>query len=167
MPKIVLTSSQEDYLEAILHIEKENGAARTKEISKRLRITYSAVTKALQSLAKKNLVYYKPYGLIRLTPTGKRIANDVVNRHTALKEFLIKVLHVDEDEADDAACKMEHAISKNIINRIIKFVEYVENCPHVNIKWLDEFGYHCKDLDHCDKCSHCDDIPLKDIEKSK
>jgi len=150
-----LSASQEDYLEAILHIVTENGAARAKEISKRLKVTYSSVTKALRMLSEKGLINYEPYGLISLTPKGKRRAGDVVYRHEALKDFLTKVLLVDEAEADQTACILEHGISKNVVDRIIKFVEYVEKCPHASVEWLNGFGFHCREKPDSEECQHC------------
>ncbi len=151
-----LSASQEDYLEAILHIVTEKGAARPKEISKRLKVTYSSVTKALHTLSKKQLVNYEPYGLVSLTPSGKRYANSVVYRHRAFRDFLTKVLFIDEAEADELACKLEHAVPKSVVERMIKFVEYVDACPYSRIEWLEGFGFRCKNSSPNRNCPCCD-----------
>lgn len=142
--KIKLTASQEDYLEAIYHISEEKMAARAKDIAKYLDVRASSVTSALRNLSKQDLINYAPYDLITLTNLGQKVAKDIVRRHNALERFFIKVLGVDPKEADQAACKMEHSIPKSIVDRLVKYSEYVETCPKSGITWDSGFGYYCK-----------------------
>ena len=139
-----LTASQEDYLEAIYHISVKKMAARAKDISQYLDVRASSVTGALRILGKLGLVNYAPYDLITLTAQGRVAAEDIVQRHEALERFLVNVLGVDATEADKAACKMEHAVPKAIIDRFVKYSEYVEKCPKGGITWSSGFGYYCK-----------------------
>jgi len=150
-----LTASQEDYLEAIYHISAEKMAARAKDISQRLNVRASSVTGALRNLGKIGLINYAPYDLITLTSEGKKIAKEIVRRHRALEQFLVNVLGVESKEADDAACKMEHSVPKAIVNRLIKYAEYVENCPKGGITWNSGFGYYCKHGCTEKNCEHC------------
>ena len=153
---VKLTASQEDYLEAIYQISAEKMAARAKDISKFLGVKASSVTGALKTLSGLGLVNYAPYDLITLTKNGKRKAKDIVHRHESLKRFLVNVLGVEAEEADDAACKMEHSVPKNIVNRFIKYAEYVERCPKGAITWESGFGYFCQHgCTREDGCSHC------------
>jgi DtxR family Mn-dependent transcriptional regulator len=138
-----LTASLEDYLEAIFHIVEAKRAARAKDIVLRLGVHNSSVTQALRSLSEKGLVNYAPYDLITLTPEGLTAAHDVVRRHRTLKDFLVKVLELDEQTAEDGACKMEHAVSTEIMGRLIKFVEYFDACPLNDVRWDAELGYYC------------------------
>jgi len=133
-----LSSSLEDYLEAIYHIVNEKHAAKARDIAKRLNVNSSSFTGALQSLAKRELVNYAPYDLITLTPEGMRIAEDVVRRHETLYKFFVNVLNVDKVEAEEAACKMEHAVSPNILERLVQFVNFVEACPIGGALWDEE-----------------------------
>ncbi len=139
-----LTASQEDYLEAIYHISAKKMAARAKDISMYLDVRASSVTGALRTLSKFGLVNYAPYDLITLTDSGRIAAEDIVSRHSALEHFLVNVLGVERKEADDAACKMEHSVPKPIIERLVKYAEYVEKCPKGGITWESGFGYYCK-----------------------
>ena len=150
-----LTASQEDYLEAIYHISQEKQAARAKDISTYLGVRASSVTGALRILGKLGLVNYAPYDLITLTEQGRVVAEDIVGRHTALEHFLINVLGVDKKEADDAACKMEHSVPKPIIERFVKYAEYVEKCPKGGITWDSGFGYFCKHGCTQEDCNNC------------
>ncbi|WP_446010356.1 metal-dependent transcriptional regulator [Candidatus Electrothrix sp.] len=151
-----LTASQEDYLEAIYHIVSEKMAARAKDIAEYLAVRASSVTGALRILRSMGLVNYAPYDLITLTEEGYTAAEEVVRRHSALQDFLVNVLGVDEREADEAACKMEHSVPKTIVERLVKYAEYVEKCPKGGISWESGFGYYCKHGCTEESCQNCD-----------
>ena len=142
MTEATLSASLEDYLEAIFHIVREKHAARPKDISKYLDVGNSSVTGALKALAAKELVNYAPYEVVTLTPSGEEAARDVVRRHESLREFFIKVLAADNSLAEDAACKMEHHIPAELVDRFIRFVEFVEMCPHGGPGLLEGFRHH-------------------------
>lgn len=162
-----LSSSMEDYLEAIFHIESVKQAARAKDIANRLNVNNSSVTGALKILSEKGYINYAPYDLITLTDKGKQHARKVVRKHYALKNFFVRVLGADAKEAEETACKMEHAISSNIMERLIRFVEFVEACPRGGEDWVKAFDEVCdgKEMaEGCEKCiSHC----LEDARKDK
>jgi len=127
-----ITSSQEDYLEAIYHTVEAKGAARAKDIGAAMGVHGSSVTQALRALAQKKLINYVPYDVITLTDDGMTVAVDVVKRHETLAKFLHNVLGLDEKTADEGACRMEHAIDGLILDRLIKFVEnYETSCREV------------------------------------
>lgn len=161
----LLSSNMEDYLEAIFHISQKKQAARAKDIADRLKVNKSSVTGALRSLSEKGLVNYAPYDIITLTTKGKRLAIEIVRRHDALKEFFIKVLLIDAGEAEEAACKVEHAISKNIIDRLINFVEFLEICPRGGKEWLKGFRRHCENGDTSKLCATYISSCLEDLKK--
>jgi DtxR family Mn-dependent transcriptional regulator len=158
-----LTASLEDYLEAIFHIIAEKQAVRPKDIAKRLKVANSSVTGALRSLADKELINYAPYDVISLTLTGKAAAKDVVRRHEVLRDFFVKVLAVEETDADKAACQMEHSIPKFILERFIRFAEFVEVCPRGGAKWIAGFGYHCDHGDTQENCEKCISVTLEEV----
>ena len=122
-----LSSSLEDYLEAIYHLEQRHKSARATDIARRLDVAGASVTGALQALARRKLVNYRPYQDITLTAEGRRLAGEVVSRHQTLHSFFVDVLDVDEDVAQLAACRMEHALPKSILKRLRGFVEYIDS----------------------------------------
>jgi DtxR family Mn-dependent transcriptional regulator len=150
-----LSSSLEDYLEAIYHIVEQKQAARAKDIADRMAVNSSSVTGALQSLATKGLVNYAPYDIITLTDDGKRVARDVIRRHEALHHFLVKVLSVESKEAEEAACKMEHDISPKILERLIQFVDFIDNCLIGGTNWSESQGFICKHKEVFGDCEKC------------
>ena len=120
-----LSASLEDYLEAIFLICRDNGIARSKEIAETLGVSRASVTGALRMLAQKKLIDYKPYSLIRLTPKGRQIAQKVLRRHNIIKSFFVNVLGVDGELAQTAACEAEHALGPQIVDRLLEFIEFV------------------------------------------
>ena len=161
-----LSASLEDYLEAIFWISRSKGAARAKDIAKRLRVKASSVTGALHALGEKHYVNYAPYDVITLTSEGLKVAKKVVRRHQILKEFFAKVLAVDEDIADEGACKLEHSIPRPIVERLVDFMEFVEVCPRGGKDWIKGFIDQCKAKTE-QKCEKCVASCLKNLQKGK
>jgi DtxR family Mn-dependent transcriptional regulator len=109
-PKEDLSRSLEDYLEVIYQLEKKNRVARVKDIADALDVQMPSVTGAIKNLKNRSLVNYEKNSFISLSEKGLVIAESVLNRHSALKEFLQDVLLMPAKTAEDQACKMEHAI---------------------------------------------------------
>ncbi len=123
-----LTAALEDYLEAIFNLCGRGSAARSRDIAESLNVHKSTVTAALKSLGQMHLVHYSPYEAVTLTAEGRRIAEDVVRRHGALKNFFISVLDVDAELAESAACGMEHAMPREIVTKLVSFAETCADC---------------------------------------
>ena len=162
-----LTASLEDYLEAIFQIIAEKQAVRPKDIARRLKVSNASVTGALRSLAEKKLINYAPYDVISLTTDGKTAARDVIRRHEVLRDFFVKVLAVEETNADQAACQMEHSIPRDILERFIQFAEFIEVCPRGGSKWIAGFSHHCDQGDTEENCEKCISITLHEFRKRK
>ena len=156
-----LSASLEDYLETIFHIISKKQVARAKEIASKLKVSRSSVTEAFRSLAQKGLINYSPYEVITLTPKGQEVAKDIIHRHEALKDFFIKVLAVDEKLAEDGACKIEHSAPPEIIERLTKFVHFIEACPRGGEDWIEHFSEFCEQGKTKDKCLECITLCLK------
>lgn len=138
-----LSSSLEDYLEAIYWLARAGTAARGRDIAKRLGVRRSSVTLALRGLAARGLVHYAPYDRITLTRKGRTAAQDIARRHEALRRFFVKVLEVKESEADRAACRMEHALSPAIRRRLTEFARLMKRCPLGGARWIEGRGFRC------------------------
>ncbi|MEE4362599.1 MAG: metal-dependent transcriptional regulator [Desulfotignum sp.] len=127
---IPLSESLEDYLETILALQTRNTVARSKDIAAKLNIKRGSVTGMLKKLASQNLINYEPYGYVTLTPEGEKIAKKIAYRHTVLKDFLFRILSVDEDRADETACRMEHAMDTGTFKKFVAFIATLDACPH-------------------------------------
>ena len=126
MDKKKLSSNMEDYLEAIAFLKKERGIARVKDIAFMLRVKNSSVNAALKTLSNMNLVMHERYGYAELTAEGIQLASEVQNKHDILVKFLCGFLNVDPAVAREDACKMEHALSQESLNKLTRFIEKLE-----------------------------------------
>lgn len=142
-----LSENLEDYLEVILELEKTRKVARGKEIAKKLNIQPGSVTGALKTLDKKGLINWEKYGYITLTPKGLNIAETIARRHKILKSFLINVLQVEPESAEATACRMEHAIGDDTMEKLVRFIEYLESCPNAETNCTGAFKDFLKALE--------------------
>ena len=117
-----MTQSLEDYLEAVYVLISEDRPAQVRDVAKMLAVKMPSVVKAIHELKKLGLVTQKPYAAIELTVKGARVAKQVLNRHTLLRSFLMK-LGVSRRNADKDACLMEHILSAETIDRIRSYTE--------------------------------------------
>lgn len=136
-----LSESLENYLEAIYEICLEQPAARPKNVASHMQVSNPSVTGALRALNERELINYTPFGLITLTEKGQKMARSISRRHKVLLRFLMDILGVDEDEANEAACRMEHAISPEIQHRLATLVDHLESHPQGPIHWTNEEGF--------------------------
>jgi DtxR family transcriptional regulator, Mn-dependent transcriptional regulator len=135
----LLSTSAEDYLEAILRLVADKGAARVRDIAAALSVHKSTVSATLKSLAEKGLVNYAPYEIATLTERGRRIARDVSGRHEVLRRFLGEVLGVSEAAAETNACRMEHILDSEVLDRLAKLVDFAEQGRRKRGDWTHEF----------------------------
>ena len=163
-----LSESLEDYLEVILSLEQENKVARAKDIAQKLGIQPGSVTGGLKSLVDKNLINYEPYSYVTLTAEGARIARAIARRHRILKEFLSKILQLDEKTAETAACRMEHAVDEISVERLVDFVEYLFECPRAGGAWIQGFvDYTRSGKKSWEKCAACLDDCMERHQERK
>ena len=115
---VKLTPSLEDYLEAILQLEKKNRVARVKDIAEKLSVQMPSVTGALKNLKSKGMIEYEKNSFINLTPKGGKIARSILSRHEILVSFLEQALFLPAEQAQEEACKIEHSINQDTATRI-------------------------------------------------
>jgi DtxR family Mn-dependent transcriptional regulator len=127
---IPLSENIEDYLETILALQTQNTVARSKDIAEKLNIKRGSVTGMLKKLAARKLINYKPYGYVTLTTEGEKIAKKIEYRHSVLKDFLFRILEVDEVRANETACRMEHAMDSQSFKKFVEFIATLDACPH-------------------------------------
>jgi len=134
-----LSSALEDYLEAMARVSAQKGAARVRDIAAALSVHKSSVTAALRALSQKGLVDYAPYEIATLTPQGQQVAERIARRHEVIRDFLVEVLSVDDDVAEANACRMEHDLDREVLERLRLFAEFVKHCPHCGKDRLEAF----------------------------
>jgi DtxR family Mn-dependent transcriptional regulator len=123
----------EEYLETILYlIRKNQGPAKTKQISEELNVSPPSVTEMIKKLYSSGLVEYTPYQGVELTEKGTEQAIRIKRKHQVLETFLVDVLDFDRKEAHKEACELEHAVSDAVLERLYEFLGNPEYCPDGN-----------------------------------
>jgi DtxR family Mn-dependent transcriptional regulator len=109
----------EDYAKAIYAIQlHQEGPATTSELAERLDVAPSSVTAMLKRLDELELVRYEPYHGVTLTPSGERVALEVIRHHRLIEAFLAESLEMPWDRVHDEAEVLEHYISEDLEDRI-------------------------------------------------
>jgi len=121
-----VTPSLEDYLEAIYNLSLKTQGVRLVDVSELLNISKPSVSKALDTLKQMDFIIHERYSLIYLTKSGEKRAKEVTSRHHVIKEFLQVVLKLEEHNAEEEACKIEHAMSNNTVAKIVEFLNKYE-----------------------------------------
>ncbi|WP_051564093.1 metal-dependent transcriptional regulator [Desulfovermiculus halophilus] len=156
-----LTSNLEDYLEVIFLLEQEQKSARAKDIADRLGVQRASVTGALQSLSQKGLINYHPYSSVTLTELGLAMAEQIDHRHKVLTDFLGRFLQLPPEVAEANACRLEHHIDDQALERLIAFVRFVQHCPRTGPDWMQAFTRLCRESGKCMNCGPCIEQCLK------
>ena len=121
-----LSESLEDYLEAIAELIAVDGHAHTKEIAGKLNVKMPSVTGALRQLEQLGYIVYNIHYPVQLTAEGERVANEIVNRHKVLSKFFSEILGLPLEKASETACRLEHAVDHDTIERFTLFSEAIE-----------------------------------------
>ena len=120
------TESNEMYLEVILRLEKKNTDVRSVDIANELGYSKPSVSRAMSVLKDSGYIEHESYGKISLTPKGREKAKEMLLRHETITEFLQSILKINAQTAEEDACRIEHIISQETADAILKFVENKE-----------------------------------------
>ena len=117
-----IQKSAEDYLEAMLMMKEERGYVRSIDVAMKLGVTKPSVSYATKRLRENGHITMDEEGLITLTGLGVEIAQRMYERHKKLTEMFV-ALGVDEKTAAEDACNIEHDISAQTFQALVRHVE--------------------------------------------
>lgn len=118
--------SMEDYLETILILSNKLPVVRSIDIATELGYSKPSISVAMKNLRGSDYITVSEAGYITLTPSGKKLAETVYERHTILSNMLIQ-LGVTPETALADACKMEHDISPESFEAIKKHIQNINH----------------------------------------
>ena len=124
-----LTPALEDYLETIYELVRTRKVARVRDIAAARSVKAGSVSPAMRRLADLGLVKYRKRDYIGLTAQGETEALRVMARHGVLRRFFGEVLQMDADAADREACAIEHSLSNEAMDRLVRLFEFIQSCP--------------------------------------
>jgi DtxR family transcriptional regulator, Mn-dependent transcriptional regulator len=109
------SSAIEDYAKAIYSLEERGeGAVSTNALAERLGVTAGSASGMVKRLDEMGLVTHVPYRGVQLTPTGVRLALEVIRHHRLLELYLAKALGVPWDRVHEEAEVLEHVLSEEL-----------------------------------------------------
>jgi Mn-dependent DtxR family transcriptional regulator len=111
--------SAENYLETILELSQQSPTVRSVDIANELGFKKSSVSVAMKNLREKGHITVSEEGFLKLTDSGRAIAEMIRERHQLLTMWLTR-LGVPEDIASEDACKLEHVLSAESFEAIKK-----------------------------------------------
>ena len=137
---MILSAIQEDYLEAIYRLSRGNQGVRSTDIAERLGCRLPTVTRTVRKLAEMKLIEHESRGLVALTRRGLLAAEEITHRHADSVAFLVNILGLSKEKAEEDACQIEHGLSPLAAQRLHEFLEYIENLDERDRKVIDEFA---------------------------
>lgn len=114
--------SQEMYLETILIILNRKGSVRSIEIAEELGYSRASVSRAVGIMKDDGFIVVEKSGLITLTESGRKKAENVFYRHNILTEALVKI-GLEHSVAEENACRVEHVLTEEAFEAIEKYFE--------------------------------------------
>jgi DtxR family Mn-dependent transcriptional regulator len=125
-----LTTSEENYIKAIYHLQQVEGTVTTNELAARLQTKPASVTDMLKKLKAKSLLLYEKYQGFTLNAEGKKVALIIIRKHRLWEYFLVHNLEFGWDEVHEIAEQLEHINSTMLIEKLDAFLNYPKFDPH-------------------------------------
>lgn len=123
--------TEENYLKSIYHLSSGgNQDVSTNAIADDLNTKAASVTDMIKKLAVKEMIIYKKYKGVSISPTGKKVALQVIRKHRLWEVFLVEKMKLNWDEVHDIAEQLEHIKSPLLIQRLDEFLGHPTNDPH-------------------------------------
>jgi DtxR family Mn-dependent transcriptional regulator len=127
-----LSPEAEEYIETIYKFQKRGGVAKTKELAQTMHVVPGSITNTIEHLESHGLVTHKPYRGVKLTRQGEKIALDIIRKHRLAERLLTDVLEAEWGSVHEDACKLEHALTKNVADLLDEKLGHPKFCPHGN-----------------------------------
>jgi DtxR family Mn-dependent transcriptional regulator len=122
----------EEYLETILELEESGVPPMRARLVERLRVSAPAVSETVGRLEREGYVTLDDQRVVHLTDHGRRYATSIMRRHRLAERLLVDVLKVPWHQVHEEAGRLEHAISANLEEHLIRLLGDPATCPHGN-----------------------------------
>ena len=121
---MAIYQSGEDYLESILKLQEQGKQVRSIDIVADLGYSKPSVSVAMKKLRESGHIRVDEGGYIALTEAGREVAVRTWERHRTLKDFFVR-LGVDPDIAEHDACKVEHDLSDETFEKLLRHAKSI------------------------------------------
>jgi DtxR family Mn-dependent transcriptional regulator len=125
-----VSSTIEDYLQAIYSMEMEGETVISARLARRMRVSAPTAWATVQRMARDGLVTLNEKRALTLTDKGRALAEEIVRRHRLAERFLMDILGLGWAECHEEAHRFEHALSPRLEERIVALLGNPTHCPH-------------------------------------
>ena len=131
----MITSGLQDYIELIYNSSSNNINIKAVDIANHFKISRASVSEALIRLADLDLIVYEGRKGIKITEKGEKEAKNILKKHLILEKFFNEVLEVSSEISSKNACRIEHVIDEELIDKIEDFTDfYLKNVKDSKIR---------------------------------
>lgn len=152
-----LSHSETHYLLTIYSLLRKDDLLHASTVAKELGISRNAVHLQLKKLSEKKLVKIKE-NLISLPKHSINIVEKVANKRQTMIVLLSEVLGVPMHIATTDSCKIEHLLSDDTGEALLKFVQFLRSDRKVVLQFLKEFQKYYLQCDPEIGCGLCENI---------
>ena len=124
------TTTIEDYLQTIYSLQTEGETVISARLARWMRVTPPTAWATVHRMERDGLVAIDDKKVIRLTPKGLKLAENVARRHRLSERFLTDILGLGWAEAHEEAHRFEHGISPRVDEGIFALLDHPTTCPH-------------------------------------
>src|SRR6478609_6414219 len=141
MSKAPLSESIQDYLKSMYKLQSEDGRVSIGALAKDQSVSPASASAMVKKLTALDLLEHEKYRGARLTPSGERVALEVIRHHRLLELYLAETLGLHVDDVHDEADRLEHVISEELEARIDRALGFPTHDPHgdpipdANLEW--------------------------------
>ena len=158
-------ASGEDYLEAVLILQKKQGMVRSIDLARHMGFSKPSISHAVGVLRDGGFLTMDEDGFLHLTDIGREVAEKIYERHQFFTEQLVAA-GVDQETAEQDACRIEHAISDTSFRKLKEKVQgsdQLKSAPFCIISYLPRPGKEKNRLTGADNFVHSfyDFIPYR------
>lgn len=126
----MITQAVEEYLEAIYKMSLEDERVIAARLAERMNVSPPTVADMLKRLSENGLANSSRTEGVTLTKKGHQAAETLVRRHRLWERFLTDVLGMNWDEVHEEACRLEHAMSPQVEEKLAEILGHPDSCPH-------------------------------------
>jgi len=122
----------EEYLQAVYTLADEGGQVIGARLAEFLRISPAAVSEMVHRLERDGLLRLDERREVRLTERGLAAASSIVRRHRLAERMLVDLLGYEWWKTHEEAERIEHAMSPEMEERLVRILGDPQTCPHGN-----------------------------------
>jgi DtxR family Mn-dependent transcriptional regulator len=122
----------EEYLQAVYTLADEGGQVIGARLAEFLRISPASVSEMVHRMERDGLLHLDERKEVRLTERGLTVASSIIRRHRLAERMLVDLLGYEWWKTHEEAERIEHAMSPEMEERLVRVLGDPQTCPHGN-----------------------------------